>query len=57
MHVVVLAVVLGLAAWLITFLPIPDPFRTIIWVVMVLFLLWELLAAVGYVSSTFRRPP
>lgn len=56
-RVVVLAVVLGLVAWLVTLLPVPEPFRVVIWVVLVLALLWELLAAFGYVSSALRRGP
>ncbi len=59
MRIVILAVVLGLVAWLLTFLPIPEPFHTIILVVMVLALLWEVIAALGYVPSALprRSPP
>lgn len=56
-RVVILAVVLGLAWWLLRFLPIGEPFMTIILVIMVLALLYEVLSLAGYVPSVWRRPP
>ncbi len=56
-NLLVLAIVLGLLAWLLTYLPIPEPFHTIIFVVMVLAFVWELLAAAGMTSSFIGRGP
>lgn len=55
-RIVILVIALGLIAWLVTFLPIPEPFRTIIWVVLVLALIYEVLAVAGYVPSLWRSP-
>jgi hypothetical protein len=54
-RVLVLLIVLGLVAWLVTFLPLPQPFHTLIWVVLVLCLIWEVLALAGYVPSGLDR--
>lgn len=57
-RVVVLVIVLGLVAWLLTFLPIPEPFRTLVFVVMVVAVIWEVLALAGLVPSVIdRRQP
>ena len=58
MRIVVVLIVCGLVAWLVTFLPLPAPFPQLIWVVLILVILWELLALVGYVSPIgYRSPP
>lgn len=55
-RVIVVLVVIGLVAWLITFLPIPQPFMTIIWVVMIVaVILWVLGMALGY--TPWRHGP
>jgi hypothetical protein len=48
-------IVLALVWWLITFLPIGEPFMTIIRVVIVLALIWEVLAIAGVVPSPSNR--
>lgn len=48
-------VVLGLVAWLITLLPLPAPFPTIIWAVLILMFIWEILALAGYTKSYLNR--
>lgn len=53
-RLLMLLIVLGLVWYLIGFLPLPEPFPTIIRVVIVLCLIWELLAMVGTVRSIFR---
>lgn len=50
-RLIVFLIVLGLVWWLITFLPLPEPFPTIIHVVIILALIWELLAAAKIVPS------
>lgn len=58
MRLVVVLIVCGLVAWLITFLPLPAPFPQLIWVVLILVILWELLSLAGYVSPIgYRGPP
>lgn len=57
MRIIVLVIALGLIAWLVTFLPIPEPFRTIVWVVLILCLIWEVLAMAGYTRSILGPPP
>lgn len=57
LRILVLVIVLGLVAWLIRFLPIGEPFITIIWVIMVLILIWEVLALAGYTKSFLNSPP
>jgi hypothetical protein len=54
-RILVLVIVLGLAAWLLTYLPLPAPFPQLIWVIMILCLLWEILALAGYVPSAIDR--
>lgn len=44
-------VVLGLVYWLLTLLPLPDPFGVILKVVFVLIAIWVILGAFGLVSS------
>ncbi len=56
-RVLMLLVVLGLVAWLITFLPLPPPFPQLIWVVMILVLIWEVLSLAGYTRSIVDRNP
>lgn len=56
-RIVVLLIVLGLVAWLTTFLPLPPPFPQLIWVVLILCLIWEVLALAGYTKSFMRPPP
>lgn len=56
-RIVILVIVLGLIAWLVTFLPIPEPFRTIVWVVLVLALIYEILSMAGYVPSAWKSNP
>lgn len=56
-RLVMLLIVLGLVAWLITFLPLPQPFPLLIWVVLILCLIWEVLALAGYTKSFLRYPP
>ncbi len=53
--ILIVLVVLGLVYWLITTLPIPDPFRTIIYVVMVLCLIIWLLSLIGVVGPVRIR--
>lgn len=36
-------IVLGLVAYLVKFLPIPEPFMTIIYVVLIIALIWQIL--------------
>lgn len=55
-RILVLLIVLGLVAWLVTYLPLPAPFPQLIWVCMVLVLIWELLALAGYTKSLINRP-
>lgn len=55
-RVLVMLIVLGLVAWLVTFLPLPAPFPQIIWVVLILCLIWEILALAGYTRSFVNRP-
>lgn len=50
-RILILVIVLGLVAWLVRFLPLGEPFITIIWVVMILCLIWEVLALAGYTRS------
>jgi hypothetical protein len=57
LRLVFLLIVLGLVWWLIGFLPLPEPFPTIIRVVLVLALIWEVLALAGYVPSYLNRYP
>ncbi len=54
-RVLMLLIVLGLAWWLIGFLPLPDPFPLLVRVVIILCVLWELLALAGYTRSAL--PP
>ena len=56
-RLLVLVIVMGLVAWLITFLPLPAPFPMLIWVVMVLVLIWEILALAGYTSTLWKGGP
>jgi hypothetical protein len=49
--IIVVLVVLGLVYWLITLLPIPEPFRTIIFVVIVIAMIFWLLSIVGMTPS------
>ena len=49
--IIIVLVVLGLVYYLITLLPIPDPFRTIIYVVIILALIIWLLSFIGVVPS------
>jgi hypothetical protein len=51
LRLLVLVIILGLVAWLIKFLPIGEPFITIIWVIIVLVIIWEVLALAGYTKS------
>lgn len=51
-RIIVLLIVLGLVWWLITFLPIGEPFLTLIRVVIIVCLIWEVLALAGYLPST-----
>ena len=63
LRIVIVLVVLGLVAWLVTFLPLPAPFpeiiRIVIIVVAVVLVIWELLAVVGWASSPLSKlgPP
>lgn len=54
-RILVLVIVMGLVAWLLTFLPIPAPFPQIIYVMMILVVVWEILALFGYVGSFLNR--
>jgi hypothetical protein len=54
-RILLLLIVLGLVWWLIGFLPLPDPFPTLIRVLLVLALIWELLALAGAVPSYLSR--
>lgn len=56
-RILVLLIVLGLVWWLLGYLPIPEPFHTVIGVVMILVLIWEVLALAGYTRSAFPSPP
>lgn len=55
-RILMLVIVLGLVAWLLTYLPIPEPFRTIIYILMILCVVWEILAVSGYTRSYLGRP-
>lgn len=57
LRILLLLIVLGLVAWLITFLPLPPPFPTIIWVVLILCLIYEILALAGYTKSMLPPGP
>lgn len=57
LRILILLIVLGLVAWLVTFLPLPPPFPQLIWVVMILCLIWEVLALAGYTRSFLNGPP
>jgi cation transporter-like permease len=58
-RILILLVVLGVVAWLLTFLPLPPPFPQVIWIVMILCVIWEVLALAGYTNSFLNRrgPP
>jgi ABC-type siderophore export system fused ATPase/permease subunit len=47
--IIIVLVVLGLVYYLVTLLPIPEPFRTIIYVVIILALIIWLLSFIGVV--------
>lgn len=55
-RVLILLVVLGVVAWLLTYLPLPEPFPKLIWVVMILCVIWEVLALAGYTRSFLNKP-
>ena len=47
--IIVMIVIVGLIVWAVnTFLPIPAPFKTLVYVVAVVFLLIYLLRAIGH---------
>lgn len=54
-RILVYVIVLALVWWLCSFLPLGEPFVTIIHVVIILALIWEVLAAAGYVPSPTNR--
>lgn len=56
-RLLLLIIALGLVWWLLGFIPIPEPFHTIITVVMILIVIWEVLAMAGYVRSPWPYPP
>ena len=56
-RILLLLIVLGLVWWLTGFLPLPEPFPTIIRVVLILCLIWELLALAGYTKSILPPGP
>ena len=48
----VTVIILGMLVWLVTMLPIPEPFRTVAIVIIILVcILW----LVGYVPAPFHR--
>lgn len=56
-RLLLLIIALGLVWWLLGFIPIPEPFHTIITVVMILIVIWEVLALAGLVRSAWPAIP
>ncbi len=54
-RVLMLLIILGVVAYLIRFLPLPEPFPTLIYGCMILVVIWEVLAMAGYVPSAVGR--
>ncbi len=53
-----LIVFMGVVYWLATtFLPLKSPFPELLLAVMILAIIWELAAALGYVTSVLPRGP
>lgn len=46
-QLLVIALVLGLIAWVVTRLPIAEPFRSVVWIVLALIFILVLLRFVG----------
>lgn len=57
LRIIILVIVLGLVWWLIGFLPLGEPFTTIIRVLIILALIWEVLALAGFTKSFLNNPP
>ncbi len=47
-------IILGLIVWVIGLLPLPDPFKTIAYVVVVVFVLIYLLEVLGEIGPVLR---
>jgi hypothetical protein len=55
-RIIVLLIVLGLVVYLTGFLPLPQPFPTLIWVAVVLTLIWAVLGEAGYAPGRWWGP-
>lgn len=54
-RILLLIVVLGVVAWLLQYLPLPQPFPQLIWILMILCIVWEVLALAGFTNSFIDR--
>lgn len=54
-NLIIWAVVMGLIYWLLSMLPIPEPFKKFVMVLFILICILILLGAVGFLGPVFPR--
>lgn len=55
-QLLVMVIVAGILYWIVTLLPLPEPFKTIAIVIVILIILFWILGMVGMIPSPYFHP-